>query len=112
MIDEGEVPKHRKPYIPAGYMAILDNVYKCAGDGSACPGAFMDSPLDVMCAHGGTGVACALCADGSSWNGNHCVKCTGGKAGPVVFFVVLCILLSRLIGSTFAREEYGQYTAK
>lgn len=111
MTDEGNgILTHRQPYIPAGFMAIAKNTYVCAGKGSACPGAFMNSDFEQMCAEGGQGVACSSCLDGKRFDGERCVKCEGSAGvGIVVLFVLGIIAFIVFTMSTFGKEPEGQY---
>mmetsp|Transcript_91678 Transcript_91678/g.159010 ORF Transcript_91678/g.159010 Transcript_91678/m.159010 type:complete len:1238 (+) Transcript_91678:122-3835(+) len=84
---------HRPPQVLEGYMSMGTSVYKCGGDGQACPGSFMFAPVDEMCAHGGEGRACAECPSGRFWNDHYCSECEGGSwlgvvACPIALFLI------------------------
>mmetsp|Transcript_75267 Transcript_75267/g.130335 ORF Transcript_75267/g.130335 Transcript_75267/m.130335 type:complete len:1260 (-) Transcript_75267:81-3860(-) len=84
--------QHRAPYVKKGFMSVGLSVFKCTGEGSACPGSFMFSPIDQMCAHQGTGIACAECPENYHWKGDACAKCEDGSiAAVVLLFIALCL---------------------
>lgn len=104
--------QHRKPYVPARFMAIDTNVYRCAGDGAACPGAFLNSHSSTMCAYSGSGVACAECPLGWGFNGNQCIACAQIGTGPVIAFIIIVILGMCLVAQgTRPLEGDGKFSS-
>ena len=106
---------HRLPRLPPGFMSLEHGViaYECAGDGSACPGAVMYSPIEAMCAHSGSHVACSRCPTGWLWDGNTCQKCEGSSTIVLCAFVVICVVVSiALLKATLPPEPLGVFTIK
>lgn len=99
---------HQQPEVPAGFMAIGTDVYRCGGTGTACPGAFLFEDYDTMCSAGGHGVACAECDPGSSFDGEKCVECgDSGNIGMSAFLGVGLALAFALAKSTFPKEPHA-----
>jgi len=89
----GSIYRHRAPRIPEGMMAIDEVVYACAGSGAACPGAYLNAPIEQMCSSGGSGVACAACQEDTGWSGTECEPCSTGteyyvRLGGFIFLLV------------------------
>lgn len=107
--DDGR--SHRLPFVPQGYMAIDSKVYKCAGVGEACPGAFMGSPDEDMCAYGGSSIACSLCPRGSRFDGDKCTECGEfGTLGVIAFFIIVIGVLGSLFLGSRPLEKEGKFT--
>merc|ERR1719469_216754 len=107
-LDDGT---HRAPWLPSGFMEIDTKAYKCAGSGAACPGAFLGSPDEEMCAYGGKGIACSEWEEGHRFDGSRCVSCAElGPFGPVAFFVLLVVLTVVLAMGTRPKETGDKFT--
>jgi hypothetical protein len=91
-------------------MALGKVAYNCAGDGAGCPGAAMNSPIDVMCEGGGFGVACAECPSKSRYDGNVCTKCEG-TPGPAILIILVCMAIPVAIKRTLPVERDGKITS-
>lgn len=105
--------RHRRPKVPEKFMAVGQKTYLCAGEGTVCPGAFMDAPDDEMCAGGQTGVACSLCGSGQELRGGRCVECSGSsRLGVIVFFLLVAVVSVVLAWKSFPMEKGSEYTHK
>mmetsp|Transcript_66993 Transcript_66993/g.117424 ORF Transcript_66993/g.117424 Transcript_66993/m.117424 type:complete len:1214 (+) Transcript_66993:63-3704(+) len=91
--DDGQ---HRRPHVQMGYMSLGTSVYKCGGDGSACPGSFMFAPVHEMCKHSGEGIACADCPKGHLWDDHSCAACEDGSWLAVLLLPLALVLLAGL----------------
>merc|ERR1719210_2719310 len=104
-----DASQHRLPFVPKGFMALGSKVYKCAGAGEACPGAFMSSSVEVMCDYGGFGVACAECPSGSRFDGARCIECGElGHFGHVIFVVLAIVSIIFLVSGATPKETGGK----